>query len=87
MDEAALEKVYQENLEERLIAYLAEKTQIPLEEAMDMYYSSRLSVLIQQGVEGVQYLDYKVLAQILFETEPDLVSRRLTAFTDHRFIK
>lgn len=41
MDGEALERVYQENLEEK----------------------------IHLGVEGVQYLDYKVLVQILRETE------------------
>ena len=28
---------------------------------------------IHHGVEGVQYLDHKVLAQILEETEPDIL--------------
>lgn len=27
--------------------------------------------MIHNGVEGIQYLDYKVLAQILQETEPE----------------
>ena len=66
-----LEQVYQENLEERLIAHLSERHGIPLEQAMDIYYRSRLAEKIQRGAEGVQYLDYKVLAQILLETEPE----------------
>ena len=72
MDEETLEKIYQENLEERLIAYIAEQKQLSLEAAMDLYYHSKLSQKIHLGAEGVQYLDYKVLAQILSETEPAL---------------
>ena len=30
--------------------------------------------MIYQDIEEVQYLDYKVLAQIMLETEPDLFS-------------
>lgn len=72
MDEIVLEQTYQENLEERLITYLAEQHSIPLEKAMDIYYHSRLAEKIHQGVEGVQYLDYKVLADILLDTEAGL---------------
>ena len=35
MDEMVLEKLYQEKLEERIIAYLAEKYGISFEEAME----------------------------------------------------
>lgn len=72
MDDSMLEKIYQERLEEQLIAYLAEQHNITLERAMDIYYSSNLAEKIHAGVEGVQYLDYKVHAQILKETEPEL---------------
>ena len=72
MDERALEQVYQENLEERLIARLAEQNGLSLEEAMDLYYHSKLADKIHQGKEGIQYLDYKVLAQILRDTEGEL---------------
>lgn len=72
MDGEIIEKVYQENLEERIIAYLSEAKGISLESAMDIYYHSVLSGKIHNGVEGVQYLDYKVLAQILCETEKNL---------------
>ena len=73
MDEMVLEKLYQEKLEERIIAYLAEKYGISFEEAMAAYYNSKLADKIHHGVEGVQYLDHKVLAQILEETEPDIL--------------
>ena len=69
MEESVLEQVYQENLEERLITYLAEHHNMSLEKAMDIYYHSRLAEKIHQGTEGVQYLDYKVLVDILFDTE------------------
>ena len=72
MDETVLEQTYQENLEERLITYLAEQHHIPLEKAMDIYYHSRLAEKIHQGAEGIQYLDYKVLAEILLDTEAEL---------------
>lgn len=72
MDGEALEKVYQENLEEKIIACLSETRGISLETAMDVYYRSRLADKIHQGVEGIQYLDFKVLVQILCETEQEL---------------
>ena len=72
MDGEALERVYQENLEERIIVYLSETMDISLETAMDVYYHSKLADKIHCGVEGVQYLDYRVLVQILRETEKEL---------------
>lgn len=72
MNEQTLEQVYQENLEERIIAYLAEKYEFSYERAMDIYYNSKLSGKIHAGKEGIQYLDYKLLVQILFETEQEL---------------
>ena len=72
MNEVVLEQTYQENLEERLIAFLAEDNGLTLEKAMDIYYRSKLADKIHRGMEGVQYLDHKVLAQILRDTEPEL---------------
>ncbi len=71
MNDKVLEQVYQEKLEERIIARIAEKKAIPLEKAMNIYYSSDLADKIHQGVEGIQYLDYKLLVQLLEETESD----------------
>ena len=71
MDENVLEQVYREKLEERIIAQIAKEKAIPLEKAMRIYYSSELADKIHQGMEGVQYLDYKVLVQVLNETEPE----------------
>lgn len=75
MSEDVLEKVYQESLEERIISYLAETEKISFEEAMNIYYNSKLANRIHEGEYGIQYLDYKVLVQILLETEPDLVQK------------
>ena len=74
MDDEVLEKIYQEKLEERIIATLAEKHGISLEEAMKAYYNSKLADKIHRGVEGVQYRDHKVLVQILEEIEPEILS-------------
>ena len=73
MDGEVLERVYKENLEERIIAYLSETKNISLEEAMNIYYCSKLADKIHRGVEGIQYLDYKVLVQILCDTEKELL--------------
>ena len=67
MDGRLLEKVYQENLEERLISYISEKAGISLEDAMTLYYNSRLADMIQRGSTGIQYLDHKVLGDMLLE--------------------
>lgn len=48
---------------------LAQQKNCSLEEAMDLYYHSEQADKINQGQEGIQYLDYKVLAQILMEME------------------
>ena len=73
MDDKVLEQVYQEGLEERLIAYIAEQHNISLDEAMDIYYRSKLADKNNVGAHGIQYLDYKVLADILEQTEPELL--------------
>jgi hypothetical protein len=69
MDENILEQIYQEKLEERIIAQIAADRSVSLEKAMDIYYSSELADQIHQGMEGIQYLDYRVLAQLLAEMD------------------
>lgn len=73
MDGEVLERVYRESLEERIIAYLSETRNTSLEAAMNIYYCSKLADKIQRGVEGIQFLDYKVLVQNLCETEKELL--------------
>ncbi|HCW23281.1 MAG TPA: hypothetical protein DGX96_06425 [Lachnospiraceae bacterium] len=72
MNDDVLEKNYQERLEERLISFLASEKDISLEKAMDIYYKSNLAQYIHEGTYGIQYLDYKVLAQMLMDSEPEL---------------
>lgn len=72
MNDETLESIYQEKLEERIIAYLAEICELSYERAIDIYYSSKLSDKIYLGKYGIQYLDYKILVQILLETEEKL---------------
>ena len=72
MDEQLLEEIYQEKLEERIIAFISEKHNIDYKSAMDIYYRSELAEKIHEGKYGEQYLDYKVLVEILERTEPDL---------------
>ena len=67
-----MESVYKENLEEGIMLYLTETEDISYEESMEIYYGSKLAEKIQERREGIQYLDYKVLADILKETEQEL---------------
>ncbi|MBR0123932.1 MAG: hypothetical protein IJJ66_09340 [Treponema sp.] len=69
MDGEVLEKAYKERLEEKIISYLAESENLDLPTAMDIYYNSKIADRIAAGEYGIQYLDYKVLVQILVETE------------------
>jgi len=52
VSEDVLERVYQESLEERIISYLSEEENISLEEAMNIYYNSKLANRIHQGEYG-----------------------------------
>jgi len=72
MDEAILERTYREELDERLIAYLAQMKNLPLAKAMDIYYHSRMAKMIGNGEYDIQYLDYKVLVQMMMDNEPEL---------------
>ena len=71
-DGNVLEQTYREALEESIVAHLSEVKDIPLEQAMDVYYSSNLSEKINDGKNDIQYLDYRNLVRILIETEPEL---------------
>ena len=72
MDEKVIEEIYQESLEERIISHIASKHEFSYEESMAVYYRSRLADKIYLGKEDIQYLDYKVLVDIIEETEPEL---------------
>lgn len=72
IDKEILSLEYKQNLEESLIAYLAKIKKIELRRAMDIYYRSKLAVQIEEGLFGIENLDYKYLANDLLENEPEL---------------
>jgi len=72
IDSEVLENYYKEDLDERIIQCLSQKCRIDAAQAMDIYYHSNLSDKIYQGRYGIQYLDEKVLVEILMKTEPEL---------------
>lgn len=67
MTSIELENYYREHLEEDIVFCLSERRGIALEEAMRLYYNSKLAKMIYDGVEGIQYLDFKVLTNYLEE--------------------
>lgn len=69
MDDQVLEKAYQEQLEEKIITYLAKIKNVGLDKAMAIYYESELADKIGEGRYGIQYLDYKVLVEMLLQAE------------------
>ena len=71
-DQEALKQIYHQNLDRDIIVYLAQTSGISLERAMDIYYHSKLSVQISEGMYGIDNLDYKYLAEDLMENEPEL---------------
>ena len=75
MDENRLENIYQENLEERIMLHLKETEDITYEKSVRIYYTSKLSKKIEEGKNGIQYLDYKIFVEILKETEPELFNQ------------
>lgn len=76
VDGEVLERIYRERLDDRVIATLAEKYQLDYLDAMDWYFNSRLDSLIQAGAHGIQYLDHKVLVEMLEQTEPDSIPKQ-----------
>lgn len=65
MTDREFENFYREHLEEKIIFCLCERKKISAEEAMKIYYSSKLSDRIYNGEYDIQYLDYSVLTDIL----------------------
>ena len=70
-----LDLIYKQNLEQSIISYLSQILKLPISEAMDIYYRSRLSSQIQNGDYGIENLDYKYLAEDLLENEPELLNQ------------
>ena len=74
IDKEKLDKAYKEMLEEKIINCLAETKDIPIRQAMDIYYKSKLSHQINDGSYGIENMDYRYLVQDLIENEPELFS-------------
>lgn len=72
MPKQDLDVIYKMNLEPLIIEFIAKEKNLPLRTAMDIYYKSELSEQIQQGIYGIENLDYKYLAEDLMENEPEL---------------
>ena len=70
-----IDYIYKQNLEESIIEYLSKERNLELRQAMDIYYHSRLAKEIEQGIYGIENMDYKYLAQDLIENEPELFSK------------
>lgn len=68
-DYKELEKTYRQNLENDIIQYIAARLNIDLRNAMNKYYSSKLSAQIEEGIYGIENLDYKILSEDLIENE------------------
>jgi hypothetical protein len=73
--QADLENIHKESLEKDIIALIANKTGIDVRQAMDIYFHSKLSVQIDGGVYGIQYLDAQYLADDMMENEPELFAK------------
>ena len=67
MSDVELEAFYKEHLEESIIKQLSKQENISLDEAMNLYYNSKLANYIHEGKYDIQYLDYKVLTDYLIK--------------------
>ena len=65
MNGIELERLYREHLEESIVFCLADRRKITDEQAMHLYYSSKLADSIHEGQYGIQYLDYNILTDYL----------------------
>ena len=74
IDMDVLDKTYKELLEEKIINQLAETKEIPIRQAMDIYYHSKLSQQINDSSYGIENMDYRYLVEDLIENEPELFS-------------
>ena len=67
MSDVELEAFYKEHLEESIIKQLSKQENISLDEAMNLYYNSKLANYIHEGKYDIQYLDYKLLTEYLIK--------------------
>ncbi|MEY8459945.1 hypothetical protein AALA69_02295 [Eggerthellaceae bacterium 24-137] len=67
-----LEETLKRNQDTEIVTLLAEQLGVDAEEALAIYYSSRLSEQVNEGAYGIQYLDPAYLVEDLLENEPEL---------------
>jgi hypothetical protein len=72
VDREQLTKIYKQNLDEAVVNAISELKHIGIRRAMDIYYSSKLAVQIEEGKYGIENLDPKYLAEDLIENELEL---------------
>ena len=68
-DSKELNTIYKQNLENDIISYLADLQNIEWRESFDIYYNSKLSLLIERGEQGIANLDPKYLVEDLIEND------------------
>ncbi len=72
VDRNHLSEFYKQNLENDIVKAIAERKQLDLRKAFDVYYSSKLAEQIADGSYGIENMDAKYLAEDLIENESDL---------------
>jgi len=72
VDKKELRNVYITFLEEDIITEIAKMKGIDNRVAMEIYYKSKLCQQISSGEYGIEYMDYKYLANDLIENESEL---------------
>ena len=72
VDKKELRDVYIASLEEQIIKEIAKIKGMDNRAAMEIYYKNRLCQQISGGEYGIEYMDYKYLANDLIENEPEL---------------
>ncbi|MCL2808164.1 MAG: hypothetical protein FWD27_08470 [Coriobacteriia bacterium] len=70
-----LEEKHLEQLEAEIIAALVNQTKLSERQAMDVYYKSKLSQQVNDGLYGIQYLSSEYLASDLVINEAELFER------------
>ena len=72
IEKMELRDVYISLLEEDIIREIATTKCLDNRTAMEKYYKSRLCQQIGNGEYGIEYMDFKYLANDLIENEPEL---------------
>lgn len=72
VDGVQITQFYKQNLEQEIISEVAQRKNIELRDAMNIYYSSKLAEQIAEGKYGIENLNAKYLAEDLIENEAEL---------------